>query len=96
MEIPNLPAGTYAIDLTKDGYTPIKFISYKFIGNGVDFSGHLQVVRNSKTTSAACYQSLWRFLQAYYRDSLYTYSNGDTVTLAYIPDSILSPSDGSF
>jgi hypothetical protein len=92
-EIKLLPAGTYTVDFTKGGYTLAKLEFYKFVGNGTDYVGSADLYQIPTLHPQITIGSFKDFYRVFYRDSLYTYPNGDTTTLAYVPDSVFLPAE---
>lgn len=92
-EIKFLPAGTYTIDFTKNGYSLAKQEFYRFIGNGTDYLGSEDLYQLPALHPQLVTRSFRDSYRRFYRDSLYTYPNGDTATFAYVPDSVFLPSE---
>lgn len=91
-EIHDLPAGTYSMVCSKEGYTKMKVSAFKFVGNGIDVCSFSAL---GKIPYLIPKDLVLRAFQPYklpaYKDSIYVYSNGDTLNIKVLVDSIVAP-----
>jgi hypothetical protein len=91
-EIHDLPAGTYTISCSKENYTTLKSTAFKFVGNGTDL---LMFSPLGKMPFLTPTELVTRAFEPYkipaFKDTIYVYANGDTLTIKKQIDSVLAP-----
>jgi hypothetical protein len=85
----NIPAGTYNISITKDGYALIKEVAYKFIGNGTDYLGRFTLLKIPLLHPEIVIRPFHDYYSYGWHDTLYVTSYGDTIK--YSRDSTFHP-----
>jgi len=78
-KLSNIPAGTYTIQFSKQGFAMQKIVAYKFIGNGTDLVNTQYLYQIPTLHSSIVLRQFEDVNEARAIDTIYIYPNGDTL-----------------